>query len=1028
MAPRWGGLRPEPYDPDARDADGDGIVQEQTAWERPVGTNLVDELGRAITRGANAGTRPRGMRVVGRDGKDVDYTPTYATPGAAPGASQVGGATALAEHGAGSLKERGLPNVREATAPALPETPEAPNVQISRTSPEVVDRANLPYKLGVNENGSPRTNFYGMQFDAGADNEVDKIIAQIDKHFAEHPDPEREKVIREKLAEAIPDKFNRTRKDELLDQGLADTVAAYEDEPIYVAFPDANAIEVLKTGRMKTLHETGTSQGQNDAEVRRQIELERLGIPLDLPVEKRPVYGWIRPKQRQDGVESEGDLNSRIYGRVHFRLKPDVQSRTTITLGDTIGDKRTGVPLDGKVRDGVVDSYYAAEMATGDRTNALITESRLRGDVARGAIAQTFGDEARSRIQERFLTEIPELEGIIEPQDFSSTGLGANVAHYVEAQVHGGVDIKDVDAIEVADDLPEETLAEIRRLAEPHGIKVGTKKELEAMDKAGSASPDGAPKVQSKGKTPEEIKEKNKSIWKRLRDRGAKVGKVDKEYKDSLQELVDTKQATNFILPATQEEANVRRIERQAELFDGLRSYWETGKRPRYQYEGRLAELGEGRDLLPDLTDEQLDNFPPELKKLIMESTNEELNQRILDAAMLIHGDVRRDQISVQLPASRLDQFLADGKYKTTHEAVSMQSDAGSRTIVEARVMGIPVDAEADVRPASGYVVLGSAIDAAQRDWDERHGDKGDERRSLEFDENGLIEEFGAGGVSSIYGDIRLVMKPEVADRTAYSYGDTIKHQGPGVILMDETDPEVIASVLVNGGDMKRPQLQILNMLESGRRGDTIGFQAGRELHDHEDVANWREGRKFGDPQKFGYRDYMEATILGSFEVGEIDKAYIPQGAVEKQLRADRTPEVLAQVRSEFFSADTLRAKGYSEEEIAYIQGLSDSQLLDLRGGTSIHKILTVRKQKQIKEQFEQQGVTVVFQHAASMDPLDTTSYRQPPGGDVEEYLTGLLDTPDGMYQEVQQDIRGRMQREADRAAGVVPANSGPVM
>ena len=24
MAPRWGGLRPEPYDPDARDADGDG--------------------------------------------------------------------------------------------------------------------------------------------------------------------------------------------------------------------------------------------------------------------------------------------------------------------------------------------------------------------------------------------------------------------------------------------------------------------------------------------------------------------------------------------------------------------------------------------------------------------------------------------------------------------------------------------------------------------------------------------------------------------------------------------------------------------------------------------------------------------------------------------------------------------------------------------------------------------------------------------------------------------------------------------
>lgn len=110
MAPRWGGLRPEPYDPAARDADGDGIVQEQTAWERPVGTNLVDELGRAITRGTNSGTRPRGMRVVGRDGKDVDYTPTY---GKGPAGGKPGVATALSDHGAGSLGERGIPTVGE---------------------------------------------------------------------------------------------------------------------------------------------------------------------------------------------------------------------------------------------------------------------------------------------------------------------------------------------------------------------------------------------------------------------------------------------------------------------------------------------------------------------------------------------------------------------------------------------------------------------------------------------------------------------------------------------------------------------------------------------------------------------------------------------------------------------------------------------------------------------------------------------------------------------------------------------------
>ncbi len=120
LATRWT-MRLEPYDPDARDADNDGIVQEQTPWERPAGTRLVDELGRAITRGANAGQRPRGLRVVDQRGNPVDYTPTYERPGFSFG----GGGTPLGEAGAPSLRERGLPSVRDITAPPPP-PPEPP--------------------------------------------------------------------------------------------------------------------------------------------------------------------------------------------------------------------------------------------------------------------------------------------------------------------------------------------------------------------------------------------------------------------------------------------------------------------------------------------------------------------------------------------------------------------------------------------------------------------------------------------------------------------------------------------------------------------------------------------------------------------------------------------------------------------------------------------------------------------------------------------------------------------------------------
>jgi hypothetical protein len=72
--PRWGGLRPEPYDPDARDADGDGIVQEGTAFERPLGSRMLDELGREIIKGSNRLSRD-GLQYRDRNNQPITYAP-----------------------------------------------------------------------------------------------------------------------------------------------------------------------------------------------------------------------------------------------------------------------------------------------------------------------------------------------------------------------------------------------------------------------------------------------------------------------------------------------------------------------------------------------------------------------------------------------------------------------------------------------------------------------------------------------------------------------------------------------------------------------------------------------------------------------------------------------------------------------------------------------------------------------------------------------------------------------------------------
>ena len=81
MAPRWGGLRIEPYKSEPIDADMDKIVQEGTAWERPGGTRMLNKFGKEILNGATATTRSRDIKIVDKNDNAVEYTPSYGEQG-----------------------------------------------------------------------------------------------------------------------------------------------------------------------------------------------------------------------------------------------------------------------------------------------------------------------------------------------------------------------------------------------------------------------------------------------------------------------------------------------------------------------------------------------------------------------------------------------------------------------------------------------------------------------------------------------------------------------------------------------------------------------------------------------------------------------------------------------------------------------------------------------------------------------------------------------------------------------------------
>jgi len=109
-ATRWGGFRPDPYNPDAVDADNDGIVQEGTLFERPVGTRFINldgtELSEMIS-GTNL-TDISGLQIVDRDGKRVDYRPSWSQ-----------GVLSIGQR-FGSLEDRGLLSVGQLTGVVAP--------------------------------------------------------------------------------------------------------------------------------------------------------------------------------------------------------------------------------------------------------------------------------------------------------------------------------------------------------------------------------------------------------------------------------------------------------------------------------------------------------------------------------------------------------------------------------------------------------------------------------------------------------------------------------------------------------------------------------------------------------------------------------------------------------------------------------------------------------------------------------------------------------------------------------------------
>lgn len=1008
---RWGGLRIEPYDPNARDADGDGIVQEGTAWERPAGTLVLDSAGREISEGQESAFRPRGLRIVQRDNlfgrgyTDVPYTPTYE----AGSEQEVSGtATALSEHGSRSLREQGIPSIRDIVTPPQVEPTEEPiaseevalpepstreevnefveNMNIALDAAEdlaeeqadereavVQDRAELPYIVGVpgakKKGDRPTTSVPASGIYVSLFNETQKIRRAIRAALGRDQDSERRAEL-----EDVVDNLNS-----VVGRGVQDAFEAYEDKEVLVAVRKSTLSKILKSGRLKSQHEVGSSSAALQPEVRLDVEETQLGVPRDIDVKKRPIYGWVRAQRRSNGEEEEvSDIGTSVYGDINLRIKPDVKSRTTLTMGDSVGEGRHGVPMLSRQRKDVVKGWFEA-MTDIQREISLSskrTEDYEHGQWLLEAVGGgAFPAEVRSRIAQRILREHPELREFVgDIPDFRGAGYG----HYVEAQIHGGLDVEDIEAIELPDDVDSEYRSEIEQMAEPLGIRVGTRRELDegvSVEQAVEEVPEleVIPEtVEEVAERTEKVKAKNKRILDRIKSVGGSWARIDQKFKDA----VAKGRRLHVFNPLTPDELTYyRRLSNKRDL-EPIIFILRNGRAPTVEDgfdEGQVKSFER-----IDLWLEMFDSIDENLRKHLVETDIEDLLDEIEGYAREYFKKLDK-KVRIRVPLGRLGEMLTDGRYKTTHETFSKHSGADARSELETQ-FGLPLDAPADVRPASGYVHHEDSVAEAARRYKEETGTD-----MTEFTELGELE----GSLDS-YGDIEIVLDDAVAGRTAVTLGDSLNIGAHPASLDSDDQDEMANAVLHSGNALAGDGInRILNFLRAGREGSLWKARSR--------MPWWRsKGREEEIALERSFH-YNEALIAGSFDVDEIAEVRIHERAAEvgEDLHLVTEPilgfengqRLMESLTDEFFSREALLSAGLTEEEVNYLfeNGLLDhvrpntfSSVKSWPASKRIRLLLRHRKAKEIEQMLRDAGIkNIKHLDRSGLNPMDVASFGE---------------------------------------------------
>jgi hypothetical protein len=321
----------------------------------------------------------------------------------------------------------------------------------------------------------------------------------------------------------------------------------------------------------------------------------------------------------------------------------------------------------------------------------------------------------------------------------------------------------------------------------------------------------------------------------------------------------------------------------------------------------------------------------PEVEEFVRGRDGSEIRRTLEQATNSWHQGLDR-RPRTRVTRDEILSLLSDGSIERPSSALSRELDAD---------MGWPLDAPDRSRPFFGHLthgvhedIVNDAINALDRNGYPLR------RRGEFFDHSG---DSPHGSDLSIFGDIDLIMRPEVSMRTAYGVDD-IRTAAPSPTLLNEPSSRVVAGHLsISRRGRGESASQINNFLNAQLTGDFTGIQ------NRQDDVNWK----------------IQAAIAGGFNLGDIERVDVPINTLDWR-NSFINPRDIDIVDESSRTFGLLSRAGWQKDEIEFLRdSIAANMVVDLKSANLLRQHRTAASDKR---RFDQAGLSVRYTNPDSVD------------------------------------------------------------